>query len=409
MSRDVTLVLTDGADVFGALPTFQVPTPWWADVAVVIDAARQLTGRQVSILRLLKTSTSSSTMGGHVTYLAEVDRPLESRLPTWTGPDPLAPERHRAWWAKPGALPDAVTWATAELAETAIDVLEARPQRTWNLSVLVLLETTEGVVWLKAVPSFLADEGFVLRHLSRLNAGAGMLPTVLAHDPSRRLVLLADIPGVDLWDASAADVVELAERLVALHREGHERGLPDLVAPDVADRTATTLAAELGSLAHDGLADGPVDPLLRSPVKQLADELPARLAPLDVLPNVLVHGDPHPGNWRAGPGGARVLLDWGDVAVANPLADVAPLLARLPPADMTAAKRSIDAIVAQAFGVGDLSAATAALPLLRAVTGAVIYGRFCRNIEPDEQVYHRDDVTSCLREALAVIGRGVGR
>jgi hypothetical protein len=63
MSRDVTLVLTDGADVFGTLPTFQVPTPWWADVAVVIEAARQLTGRQVSILRLLFWPTRGSCSG----------------------------------------------------------------------------------------------------------------------------------------------------------------------------------------------------------------------------------------------------------------------------------------------------------------------------------------------------------
>jgi hypothetical protein len=64
VSRDVTLVLTGGADVIGALPAFQVPTPWWADVAVVIEAAEQLTGRRVSILRLLTASASSSTMVG---------------------------------------------------------------------------------------------------------------------------------------------------------------------------------------------------------------------------------------------------------------------------------------------------------------------------------------------------------
>lgn len=401
MSRDVTLVLTDGADVFGMLPPFRVPTPWWADVAVVIEAARELTDRRVSILRLLRTSTSSSTMGGHVTYLAEVDRPPGSRLPAWTGPDPLAPERHRAWWAQPGAVAGAVAWARAELAKSGVDVLEARQQRTWNLSVLIQLETTRALCWLKAVPRFLADEGYVLRHLRRLDVAAGMLPTVLAHDPARSLVLMADIPGCDLWDASASEVVKLAEQLVSLQREGLHRGLPNVVGPAVADRTVPSLAAELGSFAHDGLAESQLDPELAVRVAQLGAELPDLLSPLDVLPDVLVHGDPHPGNWRAGRDGGRVLLDWGDVAVANPFADIGPLLARLSPTDIPAIRPLVDTMMAKAFGVDDLSAAAAVVPLFRQVSGAVIYARFCRSIEPDEQVYHRDDVTSCLRRALA--------
>ncbi|HEX2362017.1 MAG TPA: hypothetical protein VHI11_08105, partial [Jiangellaceae bacterium] len=115
MSREVTLVLTDGVDVFGALPPFQVGTPWWADVAVVIDAAREVAGSEVVILRLLEASTTSSEMGGRVTYLAEVDGPPKTRLTAWTGPDPLEPQRHRAWWAEAGALADAVAWAGAVL------------------------------------------------------------------------------------------------------------------------------------------------------------------------------------------------------------------------------------------------------------------------------------------------------
>jgi hypothetical protein len=264
MSREVTLVLTDGVDVFGALPPFQVGTPWWADVAVVIDAAREVAGSEVVILRLLEASTTSSEMGGRVTYLAEVDGPPKTRLTAWTGPDPLEPQRHRAWWAEAGALADAVAWAGAVLGGEGIDVLEARQQRTWNLSVLVQLQTSEGLVWLKAVPAFLADEGFVLRNLSVLDAAAGMLPTVLAHDPTRRLALLADVPGEDFWHASATDVVVLGERLLNLHRESHECGLLHTVAGEIADRTVVTLGAELEALMQDGLPDGPLDQDSRS-------------------------------------------------------------------------------------------------------------------------------------------------
>ena len=400
MSRDVTLVLTDGADVVGTLPPFRVPTPWWADVAVVIDAAREIVGQDVTILRLLETSTPSSVMGGQVTYLAEIDRPPTSRLSAWAGPDPLLSQRNRAWWAEPGGLVDAVTWATAALAENGIEVVGARQQRTWNLSVLVQLETIGGLVWLKAVPTFLADEGSVLRHLSVLDIATGTLPTVLGHDPSRRMALLADVPGVDMWDASAADVAGLGRRVIDLHCEAYERRVSIELADAVADRTTAGLVAGLATFLGDDVPNGPMAHAVRVGVARLRDELPSRLAPLGELPDVLTHGDPHPGNWRAGPNGERVLLDWGDLAIASPLADVGSLTSRLPVGEAGMVRKTLIGVLAAAFRVDDLSAAIDVLPLLQAVTGAVQYANFCRNIEPAEWVYHRDDVTVCLRDAL---------
>lgn len=35
--------------------------------------------------------------------------------------------------------------------------------------------------------------------------------------------------------------------------------------------------------------------------------------------------------------------------------------------------------------------------------GAVVYANFCANIEPDEQVYHRDDVPACIPQAVAIL------
>jgi hypothetical protein len=403
VSRDVTLVLTDGANVFGALPPFQVSTPWWADVAIVIEAAGEIIGQGMTILRLLETSTPSSAMGGQVTYLTEIDRPPATRLLAWAGPDPLLPQRDRAWWAEPGELAEAVTWATATLAEDGIEVVGARQQRTWNLSVLVQLETSGGLVWLKAVPTFLADEGSVLRHLSVLDIAAETLPRVLGHDPSRRMALLADVPGVDLWDALAAEVVGLGRRVVDLHREAYERGVSIELADTVADRTTAGLVAGLDRLLGDDLSNGPMDPAVRAGAARLRDVLPSRLAPLGALPDVLTHGDPHPGNWRAGLNGERILLDWGDLAIASPLADIGRLTSRLPAGKAGSVRRTLIGTLAAAFCVDDLSDAIGVLPLLQAVTGAVQYADFCRNIEPSERVYHRDDVTVCLRDALDLI------
>jgi hypothetical protein len=54
MDRVVTLVLmrSDGA-VLGALPSFTVNTPWWPDVAEVVETCSALHGVDVTILRLL--------------------------------------------------------------------------------------------------------------------------------------------------------------------------------------------------------------------------------------------------------------------------------------------------------------------------------------------------------------------
>jgi Ser/Thr protein kinase RdoA (MazF antagonist) len=406
MSREVTLVLTDGIDVFGRLPPFHVPTPWWADIAVVIEACRELLGRDVTILRLLETSTPSSAMGGRVTYLAEIDHAPATRLSAWTGPEPLSPQPHRAWWAEPGGVADALSWAAATLADRGVEFRAAYQQRTWNLSVLIRLDTTDGLMWLKAVPQFLADEGLVLRHLSMLRATRGMLPTVLGHDPSRRMVVLANVPGADLWESTASDVLALGERLLGLHRDSVLAGLPDLLANSVADRTTEAAVAGLAELARHGLPDRELPSDLRIDVERLRDELPDLLAPLAELPNVIVHGDPHPGNWRGRPTGERTLLDWGDASIGNPMIDLGALTARLPALDAVAVLHSLARSAADTFGSADLSAAVRALPLFRAVSAAVLYADFCRAIEPNEQVYHRDDVTSCLRDAVEVLDGG---
>ena len=70
--RTVTLVLTDGnGEVLGALPPFEVPSPWWPEAAPVVRAARERHGIEPTILRLLEAP--ADWPGGAVTYLAEVD------------------------------------------------------------------------------------------------------------------------------------------------------------------------------------------------------------------------------------------------------------------------------------------------------------------------------------------------
>src|SRR3954454_20500093 len=52
--KTVTLVLcTRDGRVLGALPAFNVDTPWWQEVGDLVDAARELHGLEVTVLRLI--------------------------------------------------------------------------------------------------------------------------------------------------------------------------------------------------------------------------------------------------------------------------------------------------------------------------------------------------------------------
>ena len=105
--RRVTLVLCtrDGA-VLGSLPPFDVPVPWWQEVADVVAAARAVHGLDVVVLRLLSTSRSIPP-GGDVCYLAEVAAPPTVALLPVARPDdrarpPAAPDVGSPWWPRCG-------------------------------------------------------------------------------------------------------------------------------------------------------------------------------------------------------------------------------------------------------------------------------------------------------------------
>jgi hypothetical protein len=98
------LVTGDGSMV-GALPPFEVDTPWWQDAEAVVRGARERLGVDVTILRMLAAERTGPP-GGAVTYLAEVAAPVPAqpwpgviddhalRLP-WADPD--GPERDLRW------------------------------------------------------------------------------------------------------------------------------------------------------------------------------------------------------------------------------------------------------------------------------------------------------------------------
>jgi hypothetical protein len=390
MSRRVVLVVLDGAGrALGALPTYDVPVPWWMEVADVVAGAHERFGVEVTVLRLLQADRPRHP-GGTVHYSVQLsDRaygpltPIGDRVRALAeGDDP-----RRAAYARPGGPQATLAWAVAALDPRR--VVSAVQQRTWNLSAIWRLDTQAGRYWLKEVPEFFRHEGAALRWL--LAAGYGDRVPSLVDESGARL-LMADSPGEMLYDADVATRLAIAADMHAIQRDTPIDELLDIGVPDrrrLALRL-TEVAQAYGDRADDRL-------------HRLVDALPERLARLEAcgLPDTLVHGDLHSGNVIGAVDGSRVILDWGDCVIGHPAIDILRLTESLP----AQPARGIHEAWAQWWreAVPGCDPMTA-LELIRPVYDlyyAAVYADFLAGIEPSEHPYHAADVPDCLARAAA--------
>ncbi|NUT32146.1 MAG: aminoglycoside phosphotransferase family protein [Hamadaea sp.] len=389
MPRIVTLALvrSDGV-LLGALPAFRVETPWWQETAEVVAGARDRFGVEVAVLRLLR-GENSAPPGGAVTYLAEVA--TAPAVPLEPVDVDLADDPRRADYARPGGPAASLDWAADRLADLGLGPIgTVTQQRTWNLSAIWRLETAAGTVWLKQVPRIFLQEHRLLRRLAAEGFGL-VTPMQLATDGRR--MLLAHIPGEDLYGAALPVRQAIADRLhdIQLTAAVQTEALLDL---GVDDLRGPVLSAAV-KLMTRGYAD--LDPALVA----LVDGLPARMAQVEAcgLPETLVHGDFHPGNTR-GDENHQVILDWGDAFIGHPAFDILRLTEDVSDADadvlLTAwAQRWREDVPG--------SAPERAVELLRpvaALRNALVYHRFLRAIEPSEHPYHAADVPYWLKKAI---------
>jgi hypothetical protein len=384
--RTVTLVLVDAAGApLGALPPFDVPSPWWQDVAPVVAEARRRYGVDVAVLRLLG-GDDTGTIGGAVTYLGQVsDPPATPLVPAEVelSADPL-----RAPYAEPGGPARSLAWAMGELRRLGRPAETATQQRTWNLSAVWRLDGPGGTAWLKQVPEFFRHEAAVLRWLGR--AAPGKTSTLLADDGDGRM-LLDHVPGEDRYGAPieerlamAADFHPVQVRSAAEVAGLVAAGVPDMRGQAVAGWIRSRLAS------HD-----------TSCVEGLLAGLEARLDEVRAcgLPETLVHGDLHPGNVR-GCAGQHVVIDWGDAFVGHPAFDVLRLAEGL---DAASARSVVEEWCARWRADVPGCEPERAVELLRPVAAlrmAAVYAMFLEGIEASERVYHATDVEACLKQAV---------
>lgn len=330
----------------GAVGPFPVETPWWNHVEPVNAALEELLGVRTSVLRLIST-TGRQAHGGTVTYHVEAHGEPD-RTALHPGERPSCDAPHRMQWARLGGPCELVEWAEGHITRTG----PAVQVRTWNLASIHRLPTAAGPVWLKAVAPFAADEAAVIGVVAAHDPA--LVPEVLASGPGR--LLLADAPGEDCWDPSPELIRSVVPRLVA---------------------------------AQAALAD--TKPVLgRRPVPM----------PSFGLPDTLVHGDFHPGNWRT----SEVVLDWADALWGHPSIDAARLIeytdAHLHPLIVDVWAGAWREHFPKSDPVAALKVARPAARLLNAVR----YQEFLDNIEDSERVYHEGDPAEELRAALSLTG-----
>jgi hypothetical protein len=405
-TRTVRLVLCSArGDVLGALPPFVAEEPWWPEVGPVVAGAQRRFGVRIVVLRLLATEPAGAVMGGAVTYLAElVEHPaselaLEPVDPDVVGrDDPL-----RMPWARPGGVEATLAWADAELARLG------RPRtghveqvKSWNLSSLLRLPTGGAAAWSKSVPPFMAHEGAILALVGATDPT--LVPPLLASDPAMHTALLEEVPGEDLFEADGALLLEMVERLVEL-QAGFAGRVDELLAAGLPDWRAPAFARAAAGLVGRADVRAELDDEVLERLDELVADLPRRLDDLAAcgIPETLIHGDFHPGNWRSGVG-RPVLVDWGDSGVGHPLFDMPAFLTRIPDADVAAIHAAwLDAWRSR-MPDADPARAADLLEPVAALRQALIYRTFLDNIEASERVYHRGDPADWLRTAVA---RGV--
>jgi Ser/Thr protein kinase RdoA (MazF antagonist) len=214
-------------------------------------------------------------------------------------------------------------------------------------------------------------------------------------------MLLREAPGEDLHEATLSQLEDMVDLQVGIQAKWRDRrdlllslGLPDWRGPALASAIADVVTRTGGQLSRDE----------RSALADFVEGLPLRFDQVAScgLPDTLVHGDFHSGNFRGDKCGLT-LLDWGDSGVGHPLLDQAAFFERLPTGVVPVMKEFWNSRLLEQFPESDPAKAALLLAPIAAARQAVTYRRFLDNIEESEHPYHQADPAKWLRRTVALM------
>jgi hypothetical protein len=249
-----------------------------------------------------------------------IEPELAPRLTEWIDerlgravPDPL-----RAPWTRPGWYERACAWIERALADAHRPPAAAIVQhRHWGISSVMRVQTESGRVWFKAVSEHFRHEPSATAFIAGLapDATAG----VVAWDADEGWMLLEDLPGdaVPDEDGHGTAYARLAQVQAMTGGRHH-----DLLAAGCARRPLIEIPGELANVFDDPILSDwlSVDSGRAARIVDWLVDAVERVEQLG-LPDVLVHGDFHPGNVRL-VDERLVIFDWSDAAIAKPFVDV---------------------------------------------------------------------------------------
>jgi len=241
------------------------------------------------------------------------------------GPIPAA----RPAWCRQGWSQETAAWVEEVLAQRgAHRTGRSTVMKSWGLSHVERIPTSEGICYLKASSALFAHEPATTAWLA--GAAPALVPDVLAIDETRACLLMDALPpakpALTLEQERVATCTAMAQLQVAVAGRDDE-----LRATGAPQRGLASTGRELVDMLATGITAGQVDARGRG---ELADGMDRALGLLTELaacglPDVLVHGDLYPANVVVA-ADCAVVFDWSDACIGHPVLDLAHLCAVRP-------------------------------------------------------------------------------
>ena len=344
------------------LPSFhKVELTHMSDAHLIIDTMQRELDIDAIVLYCAHHHIDSEHARQELIYVLEIRHPswITPEGSQWVGHDTLAhlelthPEQRkvitaclhesekipplRPPWARKGWFAITEHWIQEQLARLNYTIVAPVLQmRTWSISCVLRVPTTNGYVYLKAIlnsfthastptyssdttgilPLFFTHEPMLIQSLAAWYPQN--MPRLLAMERERCWMLLADF-GTELYKNPNKTALERALEVFSQMQVAATQRIDSLFAAGCLDRRLHILATQIDPLLNDEdvLADlnrSEIEQLRahRSQLKTMCHEL-ANYA----IPQTLVHGDLHSGN-IAVQNDNFIYFDWTDCCVAHP-------------------------------------------------------------------------------------------